>query len=239
MSQEISRRSFVAALTAGAASAAQASARIPLTEAQLVYTTKDWHLREFQRLTRDPAPVKQLFDITRATDGNSLNSIKNSMNGLIFGFGIPRERIRMVAAQHGPANLLNFDDFVWNKYEIGAWLGVDDPSTKKPAVRNPYCCERGAGAHAGTEDRTAAEAGFFAQTSIQALQQRGVTFLCCHTALEDQVNRLIGLRHLHEPREQVVHEMLGHLLPGILVVPSMAAAIALLQTEGHYSYITT
>jgi intracellular sulfur oxidation DsrE/DsrF family protein len=112
-------------------------------------------------------------------------------------------------------------------------------ATGQPATRNPYCCERGAASHASAEDRAAAETGFFAQTSIQALQQRGVTFLCCHTALEDQVNRLIGLRHLREPREQIVHEMLAHLLPGILVVPSMAAAIALLQTEGHYSYIKT
>jgi hypothetical protein len=33
-------------------------------------------------------------------------------------------------------------------------------------------------------------------------------------------------------------EMLAHTLPGVLVVASMVAAIALLQTDRHYSYIT-
>jgi hypothetical protein len=35
-----------------------------------------------------------------------------------------------------------------------------------------------------------------------------------------------------------VREMLAHTVPGVLVVASMVAAIALLQAEGHYTYIT-
>jgi hypothetical protein len=31
--------------------------------------------------------------------------------------------------------------------------------------------------------------------------------------------------------------MLRHALPGVLVVASMVSAIALLQLQGHYSYI--
>jgi hypothetical protein len=31
--------------------------------------------------------------------------------------------------------------------------------------------------------------------------------------------------------------MLAHTVPGVLVVASMVAAIALLQAEGHYTYI--
>jgi len=31
--------------------------------------------------------------------------------------------------------------------------------------------------------------------------------------------------------------MLAHTVPGILVVAAMVSAIALLQSEGHYSYI--
>jgi hypothetical protein len=36
----------------------------------------------------------------------------------------------------------------------------------------------------------------------------------------------------------IVKEMLAHALPGVLIVASMVAAIALLQTDGDYSYIT-
>src|SRR5438552_13678908 len=33
---------------------------------------------------------------------------------------------KIVAALHGPANMLNYDDFIWNKYKIGAWLKISD-----------------------------------------------------------------------------------------------------------------
>jgi nanoRNase/pAp phosphatase (c-di-AMP/oligoRNAs hydrolase) len=35
-----------------------------------------------------------------------------------------------------------------------------------------------------------------------------------------------------------VKELLAHTNPDVLVVASMVAAIALLQSEGHYSYVT-
>jgi hypothetical protein len=70
-----------------------------------------------------------LYDITYIDDGRFLDNIKNSLNGLHFGFGIPDKQLKIVAAVHGAANLLNFDDYVWNKYRIGAWLNVTDPLT--------------------------------------------------------------------------------------------------------------
>ena len=39
-------------------------------------------------------------------------------------------------------------------------------------------------------------------------------------------------------REDIVQDMLAHTMPGVMVVASMVAAIALLQAEGHYTYIT-
>ncbi len=62
--------------------------------------------------------------------------------------------------------------------------------------------------------------------------------LSCHTALEEQVRGLIAHRNLTQQPEEIVKEMLAHTLPDVLVVASMVAAIALLQTDGHYSYIT-
>ncbi|MGI9075468.1 MAG: hypothetical protein ACR2JB_30035 [Bryobacteraceae bacterium] len=43
---------------------------------------------------------------------------------------------------------------------------------------------------------------------------------------------------LGENPEEIVRDMLAHTLPNVLVVASMVAAIALLQTDRHYSYIT-
>ncbi|MGI9071266.1 MAG: hypothetical protein ACR2JB_08105 [Bryobacteraceae bacterium] len=44
--------------------------------------------------------------------------------------------------------------------------------------------------------------------------------------------------NLDESPEQVVRDLQAHTVPGVLIVASMVAAVALLQTEGHYSYIT-
>jgi intracellular sulfur oxidation DsrE/DsrF family protein len=73
---------------------------------------------------------------------------------------------------------------------------------------------------------------------MRALQSRGVQFLSCHTALEEQVRVLIEHNHLSQGPEAIVREMLAHTVPGVLVVASMVAAVALLQCEGHYSYIS-
>jgi hypothetical protein len=65
-----------------------------------------------------------------------------------------------------------------------------------------------------------------------------VTLLACHTATEEQARALIAHNSLTMEPEGIVREMLAHTLPEVLVVASMVAAIALLQTEGRYSYIT-
>jgi hypothetical protein len=72
--------------------------------------------------------VKQLFDITQVEDGASLAKVKNSANGLHYGFGVPVDQIKIICGLHGQANLLNYDGYIWEKYRIGAWLKINDPS---------------------------------------------------------------------------------------------------------------
>jgi intracellular sulfur oxidation DsrE/DsrF family protein len=234
----MNRRSFVSTATASVAALAMLGTAGGEAEAQLVYTKSDWKLSEFNQLAKDPARVKQVYDIIPLDEGGFLNNIKNSLNGLHFGFGIPDEQIKVVAALHGPANMLNYDDIIWSKYQIGAWLKVTDPSTGQPAVKNPYYASKaGTALHYGTEDPDSRDS-LYQDTSIQALQHRGVKMLSCHTALEEQVRVLIAHNSLTQQPEEIVKEMLAHTLPGVLVVASMVAAIALLQTDGRYSYIT-
>jgi predicted hydrolase (HD superfamily) len=91
--------------------------------------------------------------------------------------------------------------------------------------------------HYSTEDPDSRDS-LYQDTSLQALQQRGVKMLSRHTALEEQVRALMAHNSLTQQPEEIVKEMLAHTLPGVLVVASMVAAIALLQTDGRYSYIT-
>jgi hypothetical protein len=237
--KSISRRSFVTHTAAGMTALGAIGTVAPGVQAQLVYTTSDWKVSDFDQIAKDPARIKQVFDVSGPiAEGRFLNSIKNSLNGLHYGFGVPIAQIKIVGAVHGPGNLLNFDDFIWSKYKIGEWLKVDDASTGQPAVKNPfYPSKAGPELHYPSDDPDRGDS-LYQDTSIQALQSRGVKFLCCHTATEEQARVLVQHNKLSEQPEQIVKEMLMHTNPGVLVVASMASAIALLQAEGHYTYIT-
>jgi hypothetical protein len=84
----------------------------------------DWKLSEFNELTKEPGAVKQVYDPIPIAEGRFLNNVKNSLNGLHFGFGIPDEQIKVVAALHGLANMLNDDDAVWSK--VSHWSMAED-----------------------------------------------------------------------------------------------------------------
>lgn len=82
-------------------------------EAQLVWRAAEWKLTGFHQLVRDPARIKQLHDVVPIDDGTFLSGMKTSLNGLQFGFGIPKEQIKAVGGLHGPAHMLNYDDHIW------------------------------------------------------------------------------------------------------------------------------
>ncbi len=229
---KLTRRNFVGAATA--ASLAALTAAPSSLHAQLIDKTGDWEMSDFHHLVESPARIKQVYDAIQIGEGKFLNNIKNSLNGLHFGFGYPAEQIQVVAALHGPTNLLNYDDYVWEKYRIGEWLKVDDPGTGKPATRNIFYSS--SMPHFSSTD-VQSEDSIYQSANIHVLQSRGVRFLSCHTASEEQSRALIHHLNLSQTPDQVVKDWQAHLLPGAMIVASMVAAIAVLQCEGHYSYI--
>jgi len=229
---KVSRRDLVAATGALCASLAAPAAG----NAQLVYTKADWKMEEFQELVKKAVRVRQVFDVTAINEGKFLNNIKNALNGFEFGFGIAPKQVQIVAALHGPANMINYDDSMWAKYKVGEWLGVTDPATGKPAVKNIFYASAVAKA-AGKEDPSD-EKSSYQDKSVEGLQRRGVKFLSCHTATEEQAKQLIAKWKLTEDRETIVKDLQAHTVPGVLITPSMVATVALLQIDGHYNYIT-
>ncbi len=232
--RNLSRRNFVGSAAAAAGFAALTAAPSSL-HAQLIDKTGDWKLSEFHRLVETSARIKQVYDVTAIGGGKFLNNIKNSLNGLHFGFGFPTNQIQVVAALHGPTNLMNYDDYVWEKYHIGEWLKVDDPETGKPAMRNIFYSSQMP--HFASQDPES-EDSIYQSTSIEVLQSRGVRFLSCHTASEEQSRALIRRLRLSMTPDEIVKDWQAHTIPAVLVVASMVAAIAVLQCEGRYSYIT-
>ena len=232
--QHLTRRAFVS----GAAALGMAAAGTGAAEGQLVWKTGDWNPATFEALVKDPARVKQVYDIVHINNGAFLNNVKNSLNGLEFGFGVPRQQVKIAVAMHGPANLLNYDDYVWKKYQVGEWLKVTDPETGKPAVRNFFVGKDKGTAASAAGQNPDSEDSMYQARDMATLRHRGVQFLSCHTATEEQVRALIRLRKMTEKPEEIVKDMLAHTIEGTIVVASMVAAIALLQTDGRFSYIT-
>jgi intracellular sulfur oxidation DsrE/DsrF family protein len=235
--QNVTRRSFVSTATAGLAALGAFGSLAEEANAQLVWKANDWKLADFEKLLKDSARIKQVYDVTQIGEGKFLNNVKNSLNGLRFGFNVPEHQIKIAAALHGPTNMLNYDDFIWEKYGIGAWLKVTDPATGKAATRNPFYKSTLTSKNDALNNLNDKNS-IYQDTSIETLQSRGVQFLSCHTATEEQARLLIKRNNWSKDPEEIVHEMLAHTLPGVLVVASMVAAVALLQAEGHYTYIT-
>jgi hypothetical protein len=236
--KNVTRRSFVSSAAAGMTALGFFRGMSEPAEAQLVWNASDWKMAEFEKIVHNPARIKQVWDIVQIGDGKFLSNIKNALNGLHFGYGVPTEQIKMAAALHGPANMLNYDDYVWSKYQIGEWLKVTDPATNKPAVRNIFYNSKNGVQKESASNDPGDHNSLFQDTSIEALQARGVQFMSCHTATEEQARVLVQRNKLSQSPEEIVKDMLAHTQARVLVNASMVSAIALMQAEGRYTYIT-
>ncbi len=238
----LTRRSFVgnmgagvAALgTIGAAAQAPSQTATPIApDAKLVYMPGDWHAAEFEKLTSCKARVKQVFDVDKLDGGQFLSPVKNSFNGLHFGYNIPADQIKIVIALRGQPNLMNFDDSMWEKYRLGEIVKVDDPLTSKPATRNIFFPKKDDDKATDPQDRHS----IYQDTSLSSLMGRGLVMLSCHNATNLQAQGIVKHCELKVTPEEVVHDLQSHMLPGVISVPAMVAAIAMLQMDGHFTYI--
>ena len=91
---KVTRRSFVSTAAAGMATLGLFTGASSSAEAQLVWKTSDWKLAEFEKLVHHPARIKQVWDVVNIGGGKFLSNIKNALNGLRFGFGIPENQNR-------------------------------------------------------------------------------------------------------------------------------------------------
>jgi hypothetical protein len=231
---EFSRRSVLG----GAVAAAAASMWSEPVHAQYVWQKPDWQAAEFDTLTHSPRRIKQVIHAFSINDGRVLKNAKNSLNGLRFGVGVPADQVQIVCALNGPANLLNYSDYVWQKYRVGEWLKENDPKTGEPAVRNFFYPSKAGPTLVYTSDDPNSPDSAYQDISVQGLQARGVRFLSCHSAAEEAARALIKMNNLSAQPEEVVKDMQAHTVPGVLLVPALSAALALLQGDGHYSYMS-
>ncbi|MBV8637340.1 MAG: hypothetical protein JO322_04595 [Candidatus Eremiobacteraeota bacterium] len=230
----MNRTSFLAASASlVAASSGVASAQSVPGGSHLVERKAEFNDAQFRQIVGRPAKIRQVFEQV-SFKPQALQNIKNSLNGLSFGFGYSPSDVAIAFAQHGPANAMNYTDYVWDKYKLGDFFGIKDAQGATVASNVWVKAKSNGGANDDPDDANS----FYQDSSIEALQKRGVVFMCCHTAVEEQARNLVkpGAPAAGANPTQVANDILTHLVPGVLVVPAMVATVAVLQNEYHYTY---
>jgi len=229
----VERKTFLAAGALVAALATDACAKGGAATLEVVEPKSEFDYAGFAKVVGRPADVHQLWDI----DGyvpTALGGMKSAYNGYQFGYGIAPSAIAMVACLHGYANAFAYDDSIWKKYKIGEAFGFKDPTGNIVATNIFY--------HARSEPATLADpndgASMYQDGTIEALQRRGLNVLICHTAAAEQARSLVadGAAPQGSTPADVLADLLAHLMPGTMVVPSMVATIGILQNRFKYAY---
>ena len=188
-----------------------------------------------------------------------LSNIKNSLNGLQFGYAYSPREIATAVVNHGPSAAYTYGDLIWAKYRIADYVGYNKPvASENPlelaahhverwlvrdvaeaatVLKNPFYARK---SRPNAPDPPEDDDSVYQDTSIEALQSRGVVFMCCHTAIMEQAKSLVkgGYAPSGMNPKDVAAEILNHLIPGAMVVPSGVATVAVLQQLYHYTYIT-
>jgi intracellular sulfur oxidation DsrE/DsrF family protein len=230
----MNRRGFLAASTVIAASGVAPAQSVP-GGTHLVERRADFDAASFEAAVARPARIRQLYEAVAFRPG-VLNSVRNSFNGLQFGFGYARGEIAIVLAAHGPSAVYGYSDELWAKYRLGEFFKLAD-AAGAPIASNTFLRRR-ASIDPGADPDDAA--GMYQDNSIEMLQHRGLAVLTCHTAVEEQARSLVkgGFAPAGATAGDVADDLLTHLIPGAIVVPAMVATIAVLQAKHHYTYLS-
>ena len=230
------RKTFLATAALAAALATDACAGTSSNELDMVEPKSEFDYGSFRKVVSRPADVRQLWDM----DGyvpTALGAIKSAFNGYQFGYGIAPERIAIVACLHGNANAFAYDDATWAKYRIGEAFGFKDPSGNAVTTNIFYPARSQAVTTADPNDGQS----MYQDGTIEALQRRGLIVLACHTAAAEEARSLIsaGAAPTGMTPSDVLADLLAHVRPGTIVVPSMVATIGILQNRFKFAYTTT
>ncbi len=196
----------------------------------------DFDADAFARTVGRNAQVRQLFEAVSFRP-TALTGVKNAFNGLQFGFGYPASAIAIALAAHGPSAAYGYSDELWTRYRIGETFKLTD-SAGAPISSNVFLARRTPIDQDADPDD---DRGMYQDSSIEMLQHRGLVVLICHTAVEEQARALHqrGIAPAAMTATAIADDILTHLIPAALVVPSMVATIGVLQSAYRYAYVAT
>lgn len=169
---------------------------------------------------------KLFFDVPEPDGGTALRHGHGYLDGWRQAYGVSEREVNLVVGLYGRTMPWGVTDAMWEKYKLGAAIGLTDSATNAPLVRNWFAHPK-PGDPVG--DGTPA-------SSIEALQARGVTFLLCNNALERWSGRLEknGLG----TQGEIHTDLSTHALPGVVIVPNVMISMTKAFERG-FGYVRT
>lgn len=169
---------------------------------------------------------KQAFDNTDLAS-SWLNVMRNALNGQIWSFRHPD--CLVLSATHGSAHLALYDQAAWDKYQL-ATLAGDKFKTNTLILETPE-------GKADPADYESPEGPYASHDStIPALQRRGVVFMACHNAIWELSEKLIaaGVNPDKLATDALAADLTNHLIPGVVLSPGTVATLPELQRVGFF-----
>jgi len=201
--------------------------------AALVEKAGEFDVAGFNRLVSRSAEVRQVWDAGKLYP-QILGGVKNSLNGLQFGFGIAATRLATAFVTRNDSNLLLYGNAAWTEYRLGELFSVRDPNGAVVGA-NIFAPARSTSMLADPSDPH----GFYQDASIEALQKRGVLFFVCNTALVQHASQIVnGGAAKGKSADDVARALRKSVLPHVTLVPSGVGTVAYLQARYQYAYLT-
>jgi intracellular sulfur oxidation DsrE/DsrF family protein len=167
---------------------------------------------------------RQLFDVPEPEGGTALRHLRNYLDGWRDAYGVLERDVSVVVTLYARTTPLGLQDATWGKYQLGAALNITDPTTNAPLVRNWFAHPKAGDPVADGEP----------ETSMEALQHRGVVFALCNNALKRWAARLAksGMGAALD-----IHaDLVAHALPGVVIVPDVLVTMTKAHERG-FGYV--
>ena len=164
------------------------------------------------------AKYRVVFDANNIADGFALNLAADFLDTCHEVYGTRDDEARAVIVMRQLGTQMAFNDDLWDRYAIGEERKINDPSTHKPARRNPFWR-----AAPGTS-------GMMAESTVEALVARGAIVLVCNRAAMNIASSMA--ERTKRDVEEVRKDVRAGLVPGALLMPNGIFALIRAQNAG-------
>ncbi len=176
MDKSLSRREFFRTAVAAAGVAALSSLPGDAEAHDLTPTDPAYRFEKYEAIVNRPVRIRQLYQWPNINNPIIYPNISNGLNGFQFSYNVAPDDIQVVVQSYFSANAATYDDHIWERYRLGDAFNVKDPATGASATRNIWLKSKISAQDVSPPPKDRSHP-YYADTSIEGLQRRGVLFL--------------------------------------------------------------